>query len=145
MDVGSAPASGTTSAKRSRSPSPSAAAKKVKTEAPAAAVAAAPASTETKPSSTSLLPPSTFIFGRQKQTDGSADTLRPPMETDVGILEYVRREGDAFHGIIKQRCVSLSIELDEQLSQGADHRITCDQVSTELLVLSGLPTFSSTR
>lgn len=107
MDAPSAPASGTTSAKRTRSPSPAAATKKVKTDD-----AGLPSDAQPTPATQqhqSLLPPSTFVFGRQKPADGSAETLRPPMETDVGILEYVRREGDAFHGIIKQRCVPCSL------------------------------------
>lgn len=104
MTPSSAAPSGTTSAKRTRSPSPAASTvKKVKTDSPAPTDPPKSATTP-QPASKSLLPPSTFLFGRQRPEDGSAETLRPPMETDVGILEYVRREGDAFHGIIKQRC-----------------------------------------
>lgn len=51
----------------------------------------------------SLLPPSTFLFRGTRPEDGSAEALRPPVETDVGILEYVGREIAPFQGIIKQR------------------------------------------
>lgn len=56
----------------------------------------------------SLLPPSTFLFRGNRPEDGSAEATRPPMETDVGILEYVGREIEPFQGIIKQRSVSRS-------------------------------------
>ena len=57
----------------------------------------------------SLLPPSTFLFRGNRPLDGSAEVTRPPIETDVGILEYVGREIEPFQGIIKQRYVELEL------------------------------------
>jgi len=51
----------------------------------------------------SLLPPSTFLFRGNRPLDGSMEATRPPIETDVGILEYVGRDIAPFQGIIKQR------------------------------------------
>jgi hypothetical protein len=53
----------------------------------------------------SLLPPSTWLFGREKPAEGSAEVTRPPIETDVGILEYIGKDIKPFQGIIKQRYV----------------------------------------
>ena len=59
----------------------------------------------------SLLPPSTFLFRGNRPLDGSMEATRPPIETDVGILEYVGRDIAPFQGIIKQRSVHQSSRL----------------------------------
>lgn len=66
----------------------------------------------------SLLPPSTFLFRGNRPVDGSMEATRPPIETDVGIFEYVGRDIAPFQGIIKQRSVDSSFILVQEASVG---------------------------